>query len=856
MQDTLLRPKDVPASTWFGRCNFQREEDLDRLTTILLSTVGPSVVLLPGEAGIGRRYLLQAAVHRLSQAGRPAPEILEIDLEGYDEEVSLPRFLELQMENRQMARGQRRRDLTETFLAAAHLGMKGTGWAALFSLILGLKEPVAALKRLLGDGEKEFSGEFFSARETFATFLGNLSGQVILHVTDPTFFHAVPSPENPRRWLPEVVERYPHVILVVSCSPGDQAADLVPGARHEPERFELDRLTVDEVSALLNLRFAPNAFPADFARTLFRYSNGLPGLLGGAVWKLHLLGALDEDEAWTWKVDDAKVAEVLSEGLLEPLSLAFHEYPEYNRALWTFLLDAALCGVTVPASLLLSLQGLGEEIKEELADLIDEELVDKLGVFEDLQYRHPSFPVSINVYRFREPLIRLAILEHFAEAERQERASQIAQELRRELPVRTRDVARLFVALADHLGEEERDGYLRDLDWWVGTDGADALRDELTLAVATGRLKHEILWSALLGTEERWPAYRRLALLDAYGAGPRDDEGNSLGVPLERFGEFQTLRAELLVDLGQYRDALGHAEQGASIAEAQNGKHSLQYLRDLVLIGIILRRLGDFARAKEQLQTGLELSERLLGPHHPNTGSTKNQLAEVLADLGELALAQKLYEEVLETRIRHLGSEHHYTLTTKASLAVVLGELGDLGQARELNEEVLEAMNRLLGPEHPHTLGAKNNLAGVLKTQGDLGRARELNEEVLEAMSRLLGPEHPRTLGAKNNLAVILEAQGDLGRARELCEEVLEANSLAPEHPHMLSARNNLAAVLEAQGDLGRARELYEEVLEARTRLLGAQHPDTLSTNDALTGVVRDLGDVADSRDRSRPRHS
>ncbi len=853
MQEPLLRPKDVPASTWFGRCNFQREEDLDRLTTILQSTTGPSMVLLSGETGIGRRYLLQAAAHRIGQAGQPAPEILEIDLEGYEEEGSLGRFLELQIEKRRLESGQGRRELVEALLAATRLGLKGTSWATLLSLSLNLKEPIAVLKRILGGNEEGVSGEFFSAREVLASFLSDLPGKVILHVIDPTFFHGVPSPENPRRWLPEVVERFPHVVLFVSCSPADQTTDLVPGARHEPERFELDRLTVDEVNTLLNVRLTPNAFPADFARTLFRYSNGLPGLLGGAVWKLHLLGVLDEDKAWTWKVDDAKVAEILSEGLLEPLSRAFHEHPEYNRALWTFLLDAVLCGVTVPASLLLSLQGLGED-KEDLADVIDEELVDKLGVFEDLQYRHPSFPASVSVYRFQEPIVRLAVLEHFTVAERQERASLIVQELRRDLPVRTRDVARLFVTLAHYLGKEEQDEYLRDLDWWVGTDDAEDLREELTLALVTGRLKSETLWGALQSTKERWPAYRRLALLDAYGGGPRDEEGNALGVPLERLGDFHVLRAGILEELGQYREALDHATQAASIDEVHRGKQSYEYLRDIGQIGVIWRRLGDFERAKKWCQEGLELSERLFGPHHIETVDRKASLGDVLADLGELALARDFLEEALVTRTRWLGPEHPRTLQAKNNFAVVLEDLGNLTQARELFEEVLEVNSRRLGPENRHTLTAKDNLAvvlGGLGGLGDLEMARELFEKVLEARSRLLGPEHPRTLDTKENLAWLLRRLGDLPRALRLSEEAFEAQTrlLGPEHPSSLTTKSRLAQILKDQEDLAQARKLSEEALEALSRLLGSEHPRSLDTKNNLAGILRDLGDLTGAQE-------
>jgi hypothetical protein len=58
---------------------------------------------------------------------------------------------------------------------------------------------------------------------------------------------------------------------------------------------------------------------------------------------------------------------------------------------------------------------------------------------------------------------------------------------------------------------------------------------------------------------------------------------------------------------------------------------------------------------------------------------------------------------------------------------------------------------------------------------------------------------------------------------------VLEASRrlLGEEHPDTLTAMANLAATVYAQGDLAGARKLFEQVLEASRRLLGEEHPDT-----------------------------
>jgi hypothetical protein len=45
---------------------------------------------------------------------------------------------------------------------------------------------------------------------------------------------------------------------------------------------------------------------------------------------------------------------------------------------------------------------------------------------------------------------------------------------------------------------------------------------------------------------------------------------------------------------------------------------------------------------------------------------------------------------------------------------------------------------------------------------------------------------------------------------------------------------SNLALTLYSQGDRSRARKLEEQVLETRCRLLGEEHPDTLTAKKNL----------------------
>ena len=84
---------------------------------------------------------------------------------------------------------------------------------------------------------------------------------------------------------------------------------------------------------------------------------------------------------------------------------------------------------------------------------------------------------------------------------------------------------------------------------------------------------------------------------------------------------------------------------------------------------------------------------------------------------------------------------------------------------------------------------------------------------------------------------------------------MLEASArlLGKEHPDTLTAMNNLAGTLYAQGDLAGARKFQEQVLEALGRLLGKEHPDTLSAMNNLAGTLYEQGELteaANSRNR------
>ena len=75
-----------------------------------------------------------------------------------------------------------------------------------------------------------------------------------------------------------------------------------------------------------------------------------------------------------------------------------------------------------------------------------------------------------------------------------------------------------------------------------------------------------------------------------------------------------------------------------------------------------------------------------------------------------------------------------------------------------------------------------------------------------------------------------------------MCREVLtdQRRVLGDDHPDTLTSRATLAWLAARQGRNDEAEEVYRQVLADRTRVLGAHHPGTEATRDELAQLTAD----------------
>jgi tetratricopeptide (TPR) repeat protein len=285
------------------------------------------------------------------------------------------------------------------------------------------------------------------------------------------------------------------------------------------------------------------------------------------------------------------------------------------------------------------------------------------------------------------------------------------------------------------------------------------------------------------------------------------------------------------------------------------------------------------------------VSERVLGPGHPDTGVASERLAAASLAAGLGAEAVALYQRILSSRATGLGADHPRTLTARAGLGQALlsagrpaeaitmlegvmaasergGGLDDLDvcavkdrlatayhvagrypDAIRLGQRTLTDRERRQGADHPDTMTTRANLASACLAAGQVKHAIEHGKRTLADRERVLGSDHLDTIGMVSLLASAYHSARRLRDAMPLYERALRDRERVQgaDHPDTLGARGNLASAYHSAGRMASALELYEQSRADCQRVLGARHPDTLAARANLAHAYYAMGRVAEA---------
>ncbi|GLB08582.1 hypothetical protein AtubIFM57258_004479 [Aspergillus tubingensis] len=111
--------------------------------------------------------------------------------------------------------------------------------------------------------------------------------------------------------------------------------------------------------------------------------------------------------------------------------------------------------------------------------------------------------------------------------------------------------------------------------------------------------------------------------------------------------------------------------------------------------------------------------------------------------------------------------------------------------------------------------------------------------------------EQEKYIDLIRNVCSCLSSDGRWKEAEGLGVQVMELSKrvLGPEHPDTLSSMSNLALTYSYQGQWKEAEELQVQVLELRKRVLGPEHPDTFTSMSNLASTYSDQGQWKEAKE-------
>ena len=173
------------------------------------------------------------------------------------------------------------------------------------------------------------------------------------------------------------------------------------------------------------------------------------------------------------------------------------------------------------------------------------------------------------------------------------------------------------------------------------------------------------------------------------------------------------------------------------------------------------------------------------------------------------------------------------------------GEVGDAHGAMRLFTELLPDLERVLGRDRPDTLPTRHNIA---HWTGETGNARG----ALQLFSELL-PDQERVLGATTPARSRPAATSRPGSARWATRAGAAAVHGAAAGPGAGAGARPPRHAQDPQqhreldrpcGRRARGMRLFTELLPDRERVLGRDHPDTLTTRHNIAGWTGEVGDA------------
>ena len=256
-------------------------------------------------------------------------------------------------------------------------------------------------------------------------------------------------------------------------------------------------------------------------------------------------------------------------------------------------------------------------------------------------------------------------------------------------------------------------------------------------------------------------------------------------------------------------------------------------------IGVIYRKVADYKKSLDELETTLEQGKNNLGESHPIVGDSYNNIGGIYIFQRNYKLALENFQKALRIRINALGEKHADVGSSYSNIGNVYWSQGAYEAALGNFQKALRIQINILGENHPTIAINYTNIGNVYLDQGAYEAALKNYQMALKIRINTLSENHPEIAMSYSGIGNVYFNQASYEAALENYQMALKirVNALGENHPDVGAIYNKLGNVYWSQGAFETGLENYQRALKIQLNNFGEDHSQVATSYSNIGSV-------------------
>nr|ABQ08070.1 hypothetical protein [Adineta vaga] len=224
--------------------------------------------------------------------------------------------------------------------------------------------------------------------------------------------------------------------------------------------------------------------------------------------------------------------------------------------------------------------------------------------------------------------------------------------------------------------------------------------------------------------------------------------------------------AHLLIKIGEFKKSeeiyQNLLEETLDLNKKSHYFNQLGYIKD---------EQGDYRKAIEYYQQGLDIKQIILPSNDPLSAITLNNIGVAFRNLGEYFNALSFYEKSLEIRQIILPVDHPDISQSYNNIGVTYNSMSLSSEALLSHENARNIFEKILSSTHPTLTTCYNNIGDVYRDQNDYSNAILFYEKSLAIREKIFPSVHPCIGQSYNNFGKVYKCTKQFPKALSFFEK-------------------------------------------------------------------------------------